>query len=499
MSIPELADVLPERQPFDKAVVTLETSYDGTALRAALLGEEDGATRPMPPNWWRGTMAVFGVEAERQALGADGTWSEPEPVARMPGTLDMGAEAERVRGFADLAKLVATASSRGAEIQRPAYYPVIAGPAWITPSERERAAEVELNRSEAERELLRRAEVVEERTLLEEEIGEEPDESERVAYRQWQRARANIDRLDARIEQIDERLVALGVDPEEGLPDTPTHDPEAFEPETTSLLETSELVLWTNDMEAVPGTTYRYRLRVLLSNPAYGRGEALEVDQRDMAAEPLMPSEWSEWTEPVALAPETQFFITGAAAGEPLDANARATAELFRFYYGYWRRGSVTLEPGDVLAKEVQLPDAEMLPIFDLEAGEDGRRGGPERPEPEPGPTSLSASVDAFLLDVSRVPTVRRSGVSGSARPSYEVLLRDTAGGVAVHRPEGEASSERYKLVRRSAEVGQRQGEPEPEPERRERERPRPAEREPEVPYPPRGPKGGGGGGGGGG
>ena len=503
VSTPELADVLPAEQPFDKAAVTLETTYDGTALRQALLGEEDGVTRPMPPNWWRGTMAIFRVEAQRQAQGADGTWGEPELVSPMPGTIDMVAEAERATGFAELAKLVQTASSRGREVQRPDYYPVIAGPGWVTPSERAQAAEVELNRSDAERELAMRAKLVEDRTRLEEEAGQEPDEADRAAHRQWERSQAQIERLDARIEDVDTRLEAMGVDPEEGLPDEPTHDPEAFVPESASLLETSDLVLWTNDMEAVPGTTYRYRMRVLLSNPAFGRAEALEQDQRAMAAEPLMPSAWSAWSSPVSLAPETQFFVTSASVGDPLDANARATAELYRFFYGYWRRATVTLEPGDVLAKDVQLPDPELLPIFDLtDAAPGGRgRGGQaaERAEPEPGPTSLAASVDAFLLDVSRVPTVQRSGVGGSARPSYEVLLRDVAGRVAVRRPAMESSGEAYKLVRRSSEVGERQGEPEAVPEEDRRPVP-PIEREPErIPYdiPGKGPGGGGGGGGG--
>lgn len=486
-----LAEILPAEQPYDKASVTIQTTFDGTALRNALLADT-GNARPLPPMWWNQSMGVLGLEVEREELGEDGAWTNATIVQRMPGMMDVDAELAQLRGFQDLQAYVEDLDSIAHEIERPSYYPVIAGPAWITPSESEAAASVELVRAEAERTLRLWEEARLEKEALEDELGEEPDPAvDRAAYRRWQQDRRPIQKLEQDMARWAAELEAIGVDPEVGLPEEPMHDPLAFEPEGQPLLSTEELHVWSHDMHVVPGATYRYRARVLLSNPAFGRAEALPEDQQDMASEPTMPTMWSEWSAPVEVPAETMYFLVNASAGETLGSEARATAEIFKFFYGYWRQGRVTLDPGDVIAKDLDLPEAELMPIY--EVTDDGMRD-----QKADGPTSLMGAVDAFLLDVSQLPGQQRRGLGGGGRSQYEVYVRGTSGDVEVRIPEEQTGGHLYRRLKRSAEIGLRQGIPEPQEEAEPTRRPvrQPMEREIPQENPRR--SGGGGGGGGG-
>jgi hypothetical protein len=490
-SIEGLAEVLPASQPYDKAVLTIQTSFDGTALHKALVADDEGGARPMPPNWWRTSLSVLGVEVEREQLGEDGTWGEATIVKPMPGTVDVVSEVRKARGFPDLANMIKSLESQAPVIQRPSYYPEIAGPKWVTPSEAAAAAAVESKRVEAERVLRRRDEAVVERDRLEEERGKEPNVDDRAAHGRWEQAQNRINAEADKIERANAELRAMGVDPEVGLPDSPVHDPAAFEPADPSLLSNDDLPMWTMDVYAETGATYRYRARVLMTNPAFGRSEALPESQKEMAANPVLPSAWSEWSGPVHLASDTQYFVTSASGGDGVGSGAGASTELFRFYYGYWRQERVPLEPGDTIAAEMKLPDPALLPIYTIPT-----EGAPRDPkvEPTPGPKSIRASVDAFLLDVSRLPsTGRRTGGS-----QFDVYLRDQSGNIAIRHPAEDTSGELYASLTRSARLGERQGAPEPQPEVRQRPIERRDEREQE-PYNPKGPGGGGGGGGGGG
>jgi hypothetical protein len=285
---------------------------------------------------------------------------------------------------------------------------------------------------------------------------------------------------------------------------------------------------------AEPGKTYRYRVQVVVNNPAFDRGAFISSDQAKFAAAAVLYSAPSEWTAPVAVDSTECFFIVGATeGGEGPLAGTRATAELYKFYYGYWRQGKVNLEPGDMLASTAKLPPLFTYDVKKLAAaptqpgneptgepgGKDGGRGGrqvapggvqpgtsetPGVAEPTQGQTpldkELSILINAVLLDVSRVPggwMADASRLSTGATPT-QALIRDAGGQIITRIPERERVSDLYDRVVKSAKEGTTQGvapPPKVEPEKKPSEGTRPPD---EGPKSPKGGDGGGGGGGGG-
>src|SRR5690606_4397936 len=78
------------------------------------------------------------------------------------------------------------------------------------------------------------------------------------------------------------------------------------------------------------------------------------------------------------------FFITSAHEGDQLGgtrAPPRARAEVFEFFYGYYRKGEIgQLEPGDQIVAQVKLPDSSKLLIFDMPEPGLAQAGGEEPP-----------------------------------------------------------------------------------------------------------------------
>jgi hypothetical protein len=146
---PGLAALVPAQQPFDKASVTLEGVFDGTALKKALENDPDGdgPLTVIPISWWRdggatgpATVVLLGMEVERELLrNADGTTpAKPEtvmvPVAA--GREDgIAMWKERVKSAGDVPVVLEEFRQLEDAVTRPAYFETIAGPDWTPPSE----------------------------------------------------------------------------------------------------------------------------------------------------------------------------------------------------------------------------------------------------------------------------------------------------------------------------------------------------------------------------
>jgi hypothetical protein len=177
---------------------------------------------------------------------------------------------------------------------------------------------------------------------------------------------------------------------------------------------------------------------------------------------------------------------------------------VFRFFYGYYRRGAVNLEPGDSIVTTIKLPDPNKLPIYDMTALKDGvlppapgvpapavapqppRDGGggkgggggggkggnlapqqEERPAAQPGqepgkvalpPNSkpygkptVSAAFDLILLDVAKT-----LGYTGEARS--QAYFRGDQGKIVVAVPDEERKLAVWNAVVQSAKDGETQG-----------------------------------------
>jgi hypothetical protein len=308
-----------------------------------------------------------------------------------------------------------------------------------------------------------------------------------------------------------------------------------------STLESSDVHLWTHDVTAISGATYRYRARVLVNNPMYGRN--LQESQRGLAENSVIRSAWGAWSEPVTVDQHAYFFVTSAEDRSQISPRPWATAELFEFYYGYYRNVTVRAEPGDVITGDAKVPELKLADMEKLRAAiEAGKpltaapgstrpgeapgpvgprsKGAVGTPDFQPGderderggrggggsPAATGAAVPApnefFTIDAPRERILSAGSVmmdvlplpqgEGDARRTFKVLVLDPSGLITEKVPAGERDSGIYKRVRASADAGEKQGQievPTTQPAG-----PRVPPRDPRTPAPPQPGRGGGGG-----
>jgi hypothetical protein len=548
----ELKRYLPAEQPMDKAVVSVEATLNGPALRTAFASSAKDA-RAMPEIWWTGT-AIMGVRLEREELDEGGNWTGLTEVPAPPGLFD-GVTAAAEASGAQISEVVfPQVRAAQDEVMRPAFYRTIAGPEWTPPTEASRALggdNPEVTRRLRQRQQLstQRESVARQLDAIEPGAGggqrqggqqgggsggkggatgsgglaPPPSSGQQASTNprklQLERQLADVDR---RLQDIDTQLRNLGFD-ETGKPiqrETAAEggdrqDRQGF---ARSLFSENALRLWNHDLTAEPGKTYRYRVKVALSNPAFGRGASLLPEQQELAKQPVVWTQASEWTAPVLVPADRYYFITSASEASALGP-ATARAEVFQFFYGYYRRGTVGLEPGDTIYATVKLPDASSLLIWDLaeaaggqdiqpvgDPGGEGGRGmapgvggrGFDLGQPQqaaelpanakPWDKPVISREDVILLDVARRP----------GESSTVALLRAKSGEVIQITPDQDPHGIQ-KLVSESAKVGETQGQPVLAPAEEPRQ-PRPIDRPQQEPrQPPGTPSPGGGGGAGGG
>ena len=214
----------------------------------------------------------------------------------------------------------------------------------------------------------------------------------------------------------------------------PNSSSTTLEPTLSVLDQTATSIsVWAHDISAKAGETYRYKMRVWVTNPFFGNGTALSEAQRPLAATAGLKSADSDWSEPVKIAPATQFFVTsaregGAVAGGVGRSDASADVEVYEFFYGYWRRGTGKLDPGDQVRASIELPE---LPLYSVKLDDKGvavveQSGTTERTREVAAPT--------YLLGVSR-----QAGQGGSG--AFEVFIREASGRIGIRLPSVDESS----------------------------------------------------------
>ena len=541
---PGLAELVSASQPYDKSYVSIEAALDGVALAEAVEADPDGEEGPLRPFplHWRSGLAVLGVQMERQRHLPDGTWGEPQPVGATPGSPDLLTRvlSEDINGR-DLALAVDDASAVAGQVLRPEPPPVIAGEHWKPPSRfEERRVDLTPEQREIERnvaELDQTDERIERVNQQIEDLQQQPtrdDPSRQITPRPGPGTRggppprpsttpttdpkerkirglqAQLERLDEQRERVIAALTELGWSPATSDQEDDAWRLEPIDP----LMQNPATPLWAHDMRADPGAVYRYRARVAVNNPAFGHAEFMAEEQKQLAESPVVISDWSDWTEPIEVLDDEYYFITSATEGGGIVDKPAASVEVYRFYYGYWRRETVRLEPGDVIATSIVFADPESLRIYDLSGVEldadpnqpdpfpdprqpvwddprnprgpgqiappdprnprgpgqmvppDPRnpRGNPD-PQPnapvldlpfEPGPAELPVQVDAILLDVALWPSAVDSGPGGVRIDAHQVFLRDTDGTIVSRRPDLERQTGLYRMVAASAREAER-------------------------------------------
>lgn len=448
----ELQGYLPAAQPFDKRAVTIQASFDAAALRAALAAiPSNQSINPLPTAWWQQRVEILDFEVVRQEMYDDGTFGPEEEVAPLPGRFSLRA---RIRDNTtqprDLPAILRDENDNRGEIRRPSYYRMIAGDPWVWPA---RAAEMQRVDPEVQKQvdlLVARYRKLEGeagrvRDRLES-LGGSPDfeggsggarqrgdaghnadspwpyipptwlaqqgrpqrppggERDPAEERRRREARALRDKLknlETELADIKTQLSELGY----GVDGRPLQSDSigTFEEPLISITGADApdtVTLWTHDINAEPGRAYRYQARVWITNPLFGNGAFLPEPQQDLATRPAIQSEASEWTAVIRTFPEQAYFVSDAVDGANIAGFAgrspsSATVDVYRFFYGYWRGGSVRLEPGDQVRLAMELPD---LPIFTIETVE----GTPRVTGSETLPTAFSVEQEVLLLEIGK-------------------------------------------------------------------------------------------------
>ncbi|MBL8762955.1 MAG: hypothetical protein JNM07_01630 [Phycisphaerae bacterium] len=544
--VPELAAFVPKAAPFDKVFVSVQASVDGRAIKEAIGKDPDGEgpMSPIPSKWWERATQVLRVDLLRQELLPDGKWGEEKAIPTLPGNYGLTAEIEKsIRTTADMQAVVQQAAKAQELILRPEYYATISGEEWREPALL--AADVDPAQIERLKNDLARLDV--EIAAIEDKInkagGSKPPgggrnerdtgsggggggggggkggpQDSQPSVPTTTPSGPNIAALQSslnrnkalRVKAIEE-LAKLGVQIEEKP--TSVGARETVRPLAKPFLEDEAVKLWAHDITVQRGKTYRYRLRYEITNPFFARQAVLSPEQAKLAERPLVASPPSEWATPVPVWDDAYYFITSAQERDSLGRGGKAMAELYQVHWGYWRKASAEVAPGDALTAQAQVPDMEKIVAAlavkptDETPGERGGRPGSAPPDSSPSPPGepgktgeksektpmkrLTLAADAIVLDVNAIPG--SDAGSGNAKASSQVYLRDASGRIVRRTPEGDRGSDIFKSISRNAQMGEAAFAP------KEPKKPAPKPNLDTPRPPPVDDHGGGGGGGGGG
>lgn len=509
-AVPAYSAFVPQQQPFDLASVTIEASFSGSELRQALVPAEGGAG--VPRRFWQGTgIAVLAFEVERQQLGPDGSWSNPEPITTPPGTPVPTRALAPDAGLPELTELVSKAAAAAPDVQRPMAPPTIAGPEWAPPSERVVESTAGLSRADRIIRSLERAVAELERiqnapqTFTRDDRGTpgSPGGRRTPTTRPTRPTptttpgpQSRIQQLTRQIEDYRQQLQDLGVtDPTTttttGRGGFNPNDPRGAQSGQSNapaedLLTQDSLQLWAHDLGVQPGETYRYRTRVAINNPLFRKGPLLDADNRALQAasrDPFARGGWSEWSDPVVVGAREYYFVTGAdSEGSISGGRAGATIEVFSMYYGHYRRASLPLVPGDLIEASIRIPsglytiqtgiiDAAAAAEAILAATNPTNPANPTNPTNPTNPNNpgnlappatalppgltlatgrLTIDLGAYVLDVAARPIPVTDDL-GRTQIISEVILRGSDGSVVVRTSREDTQGPAYALASESA------------------------------------------------
>lgn len=384
--IPVLSRYVTPRQPHDFASVSVQGVVKRDDVMKALTSAPEGQ-RAIPRKFWNSTgLVVMSVEAQRQRLNTDGTWMDDGTPVPMPGTLQATWYLDGDEALSEFQTMIANSGEVADRVARPPFPATISGPRWLPPQRALERIASYANLGEIKRLEARIAQLEEDiarigsggaQTRQTTSTGTSSrtsrtsrpaaptrDPSTGTSQRDQQ-----IERKQAQIDQAREELESLrfqGDQTDQDAPAAPgTRGAPLFRARSGSgagsVLDAEETPVWTHDLGVQPGATYRYRLRVGVNNPLYGRGSELDPENEEhqsLARQPLAYTPWTDWSDPVVVGAREYFFVTNARLGGLLGASSpSATGELYTMHYGYYRRASVTLNPGDPVTTSTRVPE----------------------------------------------------------------------------------------------------------------------------------------------
>lgn len=493
---PGLDAIVGPEQPYDLHAVTISTRFDAAALRASFQNDPDGSgpLQAIPGHWWRGQLVLLDVELWREEIYPDGQSGPETLVGPLPGYASVRAQIEDPA--VTMPEIFRAVEEVSQAIARPDFYPVISGALWSPPAPpiRYSTQELEANRRRAEI-----ARIDEEIRSLQQTLddaaggqqrsrrdgpsvdigsfmaggigggrgrGRDGGGRDNSAANAAQRAREARERREKGINtKIDafqsERAEHVTWLTEQGLPVEVelVEDPgiALLRQAPGSLKDSDTLNIWATDCGVEPGATYRYRIRLVYGNPFFGRDNVIREQQRKELAGPrVLRSAFSPWSETVTMDQTSYYYLTrvsGPGGALNRDSSRIVYAEVYTFFYGFWRKAEVRLRPGDPIVGDFQLPAMETYEFPPLVAGQ---QLNPRDIARKPIESSLLRSLSTIMLDVRPSARVNRNTLKGGRddEPIFEAVLLAANGEIEVRDPSLDRVSDRRQQMKLSAEQG---------------------------------------------
>jgi len=335
------------------------------------------------------------------------------------------------------------------DIREPAMYPMIAGLPWVEPAkfasirrtlpDQQRVARV-LSSLEAQETAIERLST--RRAALADADGRNKAAAQRLD-REITRAQEERDRIVVELADLgfDEEGKTIEQDMMEG-------DGETLRSPGQNLLDENEPIsVWAHDVSLEPGQTYRYQMRLVLTNPLFGRETRLTPRQKPEARSLVMGSAFSDWSDPIYVPADVQFFVLDASPQREengLFQPSFARVQACEFFYGFWRTAQARIGVGSMVHAVTQLPELEVWAITDSD-------DGPVLGAAQMLPRSHEISADEFLLGVGHA-IAETSALGLDAR----VFLHHPDGPPETRTPASDRAKPELAVIRFSASRGKK-------------------------------------------
>lgn len=206
--------------------------------------------------------------------------------------------------------------------------------------------------------------------------------------------------------------------------------------------------VWAHDVTIEPGVMYQYRVRLVFPNPLKGYEQSIDEDIRDLAKPATIVSAPSPWSATITAPLKAYNFVQRAsipARNAVGMVRPFAVVELYRFYYGYWRRGEARVQAGDAVATTIEV-NAD-LPVWNIEGNSPQRDGD--------APSTIDAVTGAYLLDVVAEPSPQPPGPGGRTQMRNVAIYGANDDVIGVRRADEDARSPVLARLSASADAGE--------------------------------------------
>ena len=346
--VPKRANEQPKMIEADKDWWSGAWKIDGEALLKAFekaFDEKKIEAASLDPMLFMQT-AIVDVQLERRQVLPNGKYGKPEVVKPLENSLKPPFPGKTAKDF-EIVNYLSWVTETPQDVVEPAFYEILAGDVWVTPSEENDALVAE-----------RRAANKEDRKAMKEQQLNElrARNQQAAAARRMPRGRgaAFSDEMEMEgdegfiprgrggfrppVPPMPGRMTPSGVRPRAGVT---TPQPQAMQVGAGRFPvqpDMGEIRIVAHDDTVEAGKTYQYRIRYQIFNPVYKSNAADPNLTKDFA----IPASYSAWSKPTKIRDKVEFFLA-KVAGE------KAEFDVFLWREGTTKKSKATVSPGDAI------------------------------------------------------------------------------------------------------------------------------------------------------